>query len=83
MKIICIYSRKPGLYLQRQVIYKGDWVNIRGFAFLLTRHKRRKWAGWAIVFLKKPPNPLPTCYKKHSEKLTEPLTIYHYPEGME
>ena len=83
MKIICIYSRKPGLYLRRQVVYKGDWVTIRGIAFLLTRERRRKWAGLAAAVPIKPPDPLPTCYKKHSVKYAEPLTIYHYPEGME
>lgn len=83
MKIIIILSKKPGIYIRRKVIYKGDWVIIRGLAFFLTRDGRRKWAGIAAATPVNPPDPLPTCYKKHGVKYTEPLTIYHYPEGME
>ncbi len=83
MKLILIRSRKPGLYRRRQVIYQGEWVSIRGFAFLRTRHKHRKWTGWAAITPIDPPNPLPASYKKHSERLKEPYTINHYPEGKE
>jgi len=42
-------SFKPGVYVRRQVVYQGAWVDIKGFLILPVGRGARKWMGLAIA----------------------------------
>lgn len=81
MIIKWVRSYRPGVYIRRQVIYKGDWVSVYGFLLWRTKRRSRKWAGPAAIVPAKAPQPIPTQYERHDDKSSSPYEVNYTPMG--
>ena len=64
-----VSSFKPGVYVRRQVIYQGAWVDIKGFLILPVGRGARKWLGLASVKIRHDKIPV-TNFIRHNQNGT-------------
>lgn len=74
-----INTHKPGIYIRRQVIYRGSWANLYGLSLWPTRRRLRKWTGLAAVMPASAPQPIPTGYKRHDINHSSPYEVNYNP----
>jgi len=77
-----IKTKRPGVYVRRQICFNGKWVTLRGLAVLPICSPPRKWAGLAWETLASEPTPTPKVYKHHDSAGREYLSYYN-PAGGE
>lgn len=78
MKVRTVRGFKPGAYIRRQIVYRGAWVEVRGFLFLPVGRGSRKWWGPAIVKRVSAPKLEPMAFMKHGQD-PEPQKVYYHP----
>jgi len=75
MKIVRVASYKPGLYIRRDIWFRGSHVNLYGFLFWPRPRKPRKRAGVAAETPGSTPKPTPTQYRQDSASQSSPYTV--------